>query len=166
MRNCTAYKERFMGTLKLIFDFKFPLPPSLFVIKKEPERGAAQQPTINLRFIYWPHSRLQGDHKSSLADFLFYYIFGLVGWTGSVSCSTIYYYSKRSCLLASQGLFVLGQQQQKTRRRTHAKQYRDIKLYDNYQMGSTFHPNPKTKLSYQGGKIQYIYRCRRRAAYQ
>ena len=30
-----------MGTLKLIFDFKFPLPPSLFVIKKEPERGAA-----------------------------------------------------------------------------------------------------------------------------
>ena len=41
MRNCTAYKERFMGTLKLIFDFKFPLPPSLFVIKKEPERGAA-----------------------------------------------------------------------------------------------------------------------------
>ena len=30
-----------MGTLKLIFDFKFPLLPSLFVIKKEPERGAA-----------------------------------------------------------------------------------------------------------------------------
>ena len=30
-----------MGTLKLIFDFKFPLPQSLFVIKKEPERGAA-----------------------------------------------------------------------------------------------------------------------------
>ena len=32
-------------------------------------------------------------------------------------------------------------------RTAYAKQYRDIKLYDNYQMGSTFHPShPRSKL--------------------
>lgn len=51
MRNCTAYKERFMGTLKLIFDFKFPLPPSLFVIKKEPERGAAADYKLEIHIL-------------------------------------------------------------------------------------------------------------------
>ena len=82
MCNCTAYKKRIMGTLKLIFDFKFPLPPSLFVIKKEPERGAAAAADYKLEIHILATFKTLGGSQIILGrlSILLYIWFGRLDW--------------------------------------------------------------------------------------
>ena len=117
------------------------------MIKKEPERAAAAA-DYKLEIHILATFKTLGGSQIILGrlSILLYLVWSVGLALYRVSSTTI----RNEAVFLLLRDFLFWGSRTRRRRRTHAKQYRDIKLYDNYQMGSTFHPNPKTKLVREG----------------